>query len=107
MKQRPRYQIDRQRNVVIDADTNAVVCSGTEVQQYFDQFGSSVRAHTADIDQQIQALASQRTALQKTCSHVYATYEPRANTGNWCAADDQYWYDLHCYECGLHWRQPQ
>ena len=105
--QRTRYRVDPQRSVVVDVDTNHVLCAVQDAQQYFDQFGSSTGQQRAIVVQQMQELREQLTTLQQTCTHVYTTYQPRADTGNWCAADDQYWTDLHCYECGLHWRQDQ
>jgi len=43
------------------------------------------------------------------CQHPDATLlrKAGANTGNWCAGDDSYWYDFHCQVCGKQWNTDQ
>lgn len=40
--------------------------------------------------------------LQKVCSHEDVTAEYKANTGNWCEADDSYWVAVKCNDCGCY-----
>lgn len=41
-------------------------------------------------------------ALQSVCTHKDVTAEYKANTGNWCDADDSYWVAVKCNDCGSH-----
>ena len=45
--------------------------------------------------------------LQQECSHLRAVSVPRADTGNYCKADDRYWYEHSCPDCGKKWTTDQ
>ena len=42
-------------------------------------------------------------ALRERCTHPNATRKARSDTGNWCKADDDYWKDCSCPDCGERW----
>jgi len=47
--------------------------------------------------------------IQAECSHpqLCVTRVARADTGNWCADDDSYWYECSCSLCQKTWTEPQ
>lgn len=45
--------------------------------------------------------------IQASCTHPMATKEAKADTGNWCPADDSYWYEYKCPDCGRFWQEDQ
>lgn len=44
-------------------------------------------------------------SLRRECPHENGTYEYRGDTGNWSSADDSYWKDMNCHDCGVHWTE--
>lgn len=42
--------------------------------------------------------------LQEECEHPNAVGTYDSNTGNWCPADDHYWLECKCPDCGKYWR---
>lgn len=54
----------------------------------------------------IVELSKRLTELQNTCTHPTATYEPKADTGNYLSSD-RYWYDIKCSDCNKQWRMDQ
>lgn len=40
---------------------------------------------------------------RKKCQHMNLTIKPGADTGNYCKADDSYWIDIKCHDCGRTW----
>ena len=42
--------------------------------------------------------------IQDNCQHQKAEFKYGASTGDWCKADDEYWYDYKCPECNKQWR---
>jgi hypothetical protein len=55
----------------------------------------------------IAVLNSQIKEIQDECIHVGATKVPKADTGNWCRSDDEYWYQFTCPECKKVWTEKQ
>ena len=55
------------------------------------------------IEEQIEGLYTKLKELQKECRHRKVIKEAHSDTGNWCKADDSYWYTFDCPECGKHW----
>jgi hypothetical protein len=41
------------------------------------------------------------------CKHPNATKLLKSDTGNLCKADDSYWMDCVCPDCGKHWYEDQ
>lgn len=37
------------------------------------------------------------------CTHPKVIVVHRADTGNWCKADDRYWTENTCQDCGKLW----
>lgn len=55
----------------------------------------------------IAVLNAQILEIQNDCIHVNVTKVPKADTGNWCRSDDEYWYDCKCADCFKFWREKQ
>jgi hypothetical protein len=55
----------------------------------------------------ISKLYEQIKEIQKVCPHTNVTKTARSNTGNWCKADDRYWYDCFCPDCQRVWDEDQ
>lgn len=53
---------------------------------------------------QIKSRMQEIKELQEQCPHFGLTEVPGGDTGNWCKADDKYWYDYKCPNCGKSWR---
>lgn len=45
--------------------------------------------------------------IQSECIHSKASKVPKADTGNWCRSDDEYWYQFTCPECMKTWIEKQ
>jgi hypothetical protein len=45
--------------------------------------------------------------LQKKCRHIHRNGVHKCDTGNWCKADDCYWMEWSCPDCGKKWRTEQ
>lgn len=54
-----------------------------------------------------QKLNTRKLNLQLECEHPFASRTAKADTGNWCKQDDQYWYDCKCPDCGKVWQEDQ
>ena len=59
------------------------------------------------LSDKIKDLAAKVSFLQDACEHPYVIQVARSDTGNYCKADDRYWYDLHCPDCKRYWSEPQ
>ncbi len=62
-----------------------------------------------DLKKEIKVLQDKITSIQEECSHPEAavTRVAEADTGNWCKADDSYWYVCVCALCEKRWTEPQ
>lgn len=54
--------------------------------------------------EKIQTIYNDIKQLQERCPHFGLTKTPGGDSGNWCKADDKYWYDYKCTNCGKSWR---
>jgi transposase-like protein len=68
---------------------------------------SMIASQRKQLEAKIAGLNQQLKALQTTCPHTNATKTPKSDTGNWCKADDAYWYEYKCPDCGRFWTTPQ
>lgn len=59
-----------------------------------------LQAKIAVIDAQIRE-------IQTLCPHPNVYKVPKADTGNWCRSDDEYWYQCECPECKKVWTEKQ
>lgn len=59
------------------------------------------------IEQDIKHLYAQREALRDACKHNDTISTYKSDTGNWCRADDRYWIDHKCYDCGKQWTEDR
>jgi len=66
-----------------------------------------IAARYISLSDKLKELATKIAALQETCKHPYMTKVARSDTGNYCKADDRYWYDMHCPDCKRNWSEPQ
>jgi hypothetical protein len=44
---------------------------------------------------------------QEKCKHENVIKVAKADTGNWCPVDDEYWYECRCPDCDKRWTEPQ
>lgn len=102
-----RYKIDPYRDAIVDQEQGMMVCERSAAVQYFAQKKSKVRTAVSELDARIAELTQQKWVLQAKCRHRNAVAEYRGDTGNWCEADDRYWIDFHCYDCGHRWQEDQ
>ena len=58
----------------------------------------------AKLDAKIAKLAKEKVEIRNNCPHYGLTKTPGGDCGNWCKADDEYWYDYKCPYCGKSWR---
>lgn len=98
-----RYKVDPYRNAIIDQDRGMMVCEQAAAAQYFAQKKSKVRTAVAALDAQIAELTQEKYQLQAKCRHTHAVAKYQSDTGNWCKADDRYWIEFRCYDCGHVW----
>jgi len=84
-----------------------VVCETAAAERYFGQKKSVMRGRVAALNQLIDELEAQRAGLRARCRHTHATYDNRGDTGNWSRADDRYWTEYRCYDCGHRWTEEQ
>lgn len=54
-----------------------------------------------------EEISNQIIELQTQCKHSFATKVAKSDTGNWCKADDRYWYEFDCPDCGKRWTEDQ
>ncbi len=45
--------------------------------------------------------------IQAACPHTNVVKIPDADTGNYCRADDSYWYNCSCPDCLKTWTEDQ
>lgn len=59
-------------------------------------------------ENEIKRLHTALFNLQTTgCEHPFATRVNKSDTGNWCKADDRYWVECACPDCGKRWAEDQ
>jgi len=63
----------------------------------------TIRAKVTRIKEMQKRLSSELATIQKECQHPNATGQYKANTGNWCEADDSYWIQAECPDCDKRW----
>lgn len=51
--------------------------------------------------------ANKIVAIQDSCPHDNVIKITRSDTGNYCKADDSYWYDCKCPDCLRIWTEDQ
>lgn len=58
---------------------------------------------------EIDAIQEKIKQIQAKCSHPTEAVVKvaKSDTGNWCKADDAYWYDCKCELCEKRWTEPQ
>jgi hypothetical protein len=66
-----------------------------------------IRSCWVQIKREEKELINRKTELQLECKHPFATKTAKADTGNWCKADDSYWYEFKCPDCGKFWQEDQ
>jgi hypothetical protein len=59
------------------------------------------------LENKIFKLYSQIDEIQRACPHTNASKEGFSDTGNWCKADDCYWWEFRCPDCGKIWTEDQ
>lgn len=102
-----RYKVDPYRDAIIDQDRGMMVCERAAAAQYFAQKKSKMRDIVCELDGRIAELTQQKYQLQAKCRHIHAVAEHKSDTGNWCEADDRYWINFRCYDCGHVWSEDQ
>jgi len=45
--------------------------------------------------------------IKDTCKHPNHSLVNKADTGNYCPQDDEYWSVCECEDCGASWKQTQ
>jgi len=55
----------------------------------------------------ISKIYEQIFEIQNACPHTNATKKCDSDTGNWCKADDSYWYEFKCPDCKKIWTEEQ
>jgi hypothetical protein len=68
---------------------------------------TKIQRERQTIEAQINELNAKLQLLRETCKHKKAIKVAHGDTGNWCKADDSYWYSFDCPECGKHWDELQ
>lgn len=59
------------------------------------------------IKAKISKLTNEIIEIQDRCSHENVIKEARSDTGNFCKADDYYWYDCKCQDCLQTWAEDR
>ncbi len=59
------------------------------------------------LTREIAELYNQLYAHQAKCKHTKVIKVANSDTGNWCPADDSYWYDCACPTCLKSWTEDQ
>lgn len=61
------------------------------------------------LEQTIKECYAKIVEIQEDCPHPPSTLKKvaKADTGNWCASDDMYWYECKCGLCGKFWMEDQ
>lgn len=59
------------------------------------------------LKEEVSKLYAQIREIQEACPHTNSTKTARSDTGNWCKADDRYWYDCFCPDCQRVWDEDQ
>ena len=62
-----------------------------------------IREERERIELEEKKIQTRKLNLQTGCEHPSAIKIPKADTGNWCKADDSYWYECSCPDCGRRW----
>lgn len=52
-------------------------------------------------------LVDEIIVIQDNCTHDNVVKIARSDTGNYCKADDYYWYDCKCQDCLYTWAEDQ
>lgn len=66
-----------------------------------------VKRKAATIRKHIEKWNQSLISMQETCTHINATHVNKADTGNWCKSDDNYWTEHRCPDCGKFWLTDQ
>ena len=56
---------------------------------------------------EIARLQKEIVRQQEMCNHKNHVRTGHSDTGNWCKADDCYWYEFICHDCGKYWTETQ
>lgn len=67
----------------------------------------NIRQLTQDYEKQIEVATAGLERVRKYCPHPDAEKVAKSDTGNWDKADDKYWYDCKCWDCGKKWQEDQ
>lgn len=68
---------------------------------------SIFKAKNKSITDDIENLFKELIKLTNECPHQDLTYKYGGSSGNWDKADDQYWIDWKCHDCGKSWVTSQ
>lgn len=68
---------------------------------------AEIRRKRKLLDEQMYKTTNDLMLLKDTCTHPDATHVNKADTGNWCRDDDQYWTEHYCPDCKHHWSTEQ
>lgn len=68
-----------------------------------------MQTQVKSLKRKIEQLGLRIREIQSSCEHPseHITKIANSDTGNWCRADDRYWYDCHCKLCDKHWSEDQ
>lgn len=64
---------------------------------------TTIREQVERINTMRSRLQRELFAIQDACPHTTKTGKYGANTGNWCASDDDYWISVQCSDCKHTW----
>jgi hypothetical protein len=59
------------------------------------------------LEESVRQAYEELRVLQHRCKHPNVTKEHGSSTGNWCKADDCYWIEYECIDCGKKWTEDQ
>lgn len=66
-----------------------------------------IRNRINEIHSEILKLNTELKEIQNICPHTNANSYNKADVGNWCTADDRYWTEYICTDCGKQWVEDQ
>jgi sugar-specific transcriptional regulator TrmB len=62
-----------------------------------------IERRVSTLQKKISNAVNEVTKLREECLHPNKTSVPKSDTGNYCKADDRYWVEHHCPNCGKRW----